>query len=319
MSLITAIRAGDAALAPGRRDEAFRWTDLRGVLGALPAVSDARQPVDDGAAPEGVLLRRPAAPVGSGVDETLLTLKAGETLRLIDHICAGEGAYVRDLSLPIVLEAGASLVRLVIVEDGADAVTYCRSHVALSAGASYRQTVIAGGAKRQRIETTVEHPGLGASVELNGAYIVDAQRHTDQTTKIAHAGRDGASRQLVRGVAADRGRGVFQGLIAVAEGADGTDARLTHNALLLSDRAEIDAKPELEIFADDVACAHGNTVGALDEDALFYAMSRGLPLEVARRLLIGAFLGEIVERIGDADLEALASAFLTRRLEALAS
>ena len=263
MSLITAIRAGDAALAPGRRDEAFRWTDLRGVLGALPAVSDARQPVDDGAAPEGVLLRRHAAPVGS--------------------------------------------------------VTYCRSHVALSAGASYRQTVIAGGAKRQRIETTVEHPGLGASVELNGAYIVDAQRHTDQTTKIAHAGRDGASRQLVRGVAADRGRGVFQGLIAVAEGADGTDARLTHNALLLSDRAEIDAKPELEIFADDVACAHGNTVGALDEDALFYAMSRGLPLEVARRLLIGAFLGEIVERIGDADLEALASAFLTRRLEALAS
>jgi Fe-S cluster assembly protein SufD len=319
MSLIAALRERDAGKAPGRRDEAFRWTDLRGALGAPPILSAARQPVDETPARDGVILRRHAAPVRAGVDETLLTVKAGETVRLIDHICGGEGAYVRDLSLPIRVEAGASLIRLVIVEDGPEAITYARSAVSLAAGASYRQTVLAGGAKRQRIETEVDHPGLGAQVELNGAYLVDGQRHTDQTTKIAHSGRDGTSRQLIRGVATDRGRGVFQGLIAVAPGADGTDARLTHNALLLSDRAEIDAKPELEIFADDVACAHGNTVGALDEDALFYAMSRGLPLEVARRLLIGAFLGEIVERIGDAELEVLGGAFLARRLEALAS
>ncbi len=113
----------------------------------------------------------------------------------------------------------------------------------------------------------------------------------------------------------DQARGVFQGRIVVTEGADRTDARMGHHALILSDRAEVDAKPELEIFADDVACAHGNTVGALDEDALFYAMQRGMPEAVAKTLLTEAFVGEVVDRIVHPEAREIARAWVAARLE----
>ena len=124
-----------------------------------------------------------------------------------------------------------------------------------------------------------------------------ADRHADLTTIVEHLGPGGATTQVAKGVVSGRARAVFQGRIVVAEGADGTDARLRHNALILNDGAEVDAKPELEIYADDVQCAHGNTIGALDEDALFYIRSRGLDEAEARALLMRAFLGEVVERI----------------------
>ena len=109
----------------------------------------------------------------------------------------------------------------------------------------------------------------------------------------------GTTDQLTKGVVRDQGRGVFQGRdqVASSSGADQTDARMGHHALVLSDRAEVDAKPELEIFADDVLCAHGNTVGALDEDALFYAEQRGIPEDAARAMLTEAFVGEVIDRI----------------------
>jgi Fe-S cluster assembly protein SufD len=107
---------------------------------------------------------------------------------------------------------------------------------------------------------------------------------------------------------------VFQGRILVEKGADGTDARLGHHALLLSDRAEVDAKPELLIFADDVQCAHGNTIGALDENALFYARQRGIPDEQARALLTGAFVGEVIDRIEHEGARAVAQAWVDARL-----
>ena len=113
----------------------------------------------------------------------------------------------------------------------------------------------------------------------------------------------------------DQSRGVFQGRIVVAEGADRTDARMGHHALILSDKAEIDAKPELLIFADDVQCAHGNTVGALDDDALFYAEQRGMPEDLARALLTAAFVGEVIERIEHDAVREAAQAWAAQRLE----
>ena len=113
----------------------------------------------------------------------------------------------------------------------------------------------------------------------------------------------------------DEARGVFQGQIIVErEGADGTDARMGHHALILSERAEVDAKPELEIYADDVACAHGNTVGSLDENALFYARSRGIPEDVARAMLTEAFLAEVTDRIGREDVRDLCRAWLAGQM-----
>jgi Fe-S cluster assembly protein SufD len=134
-------------------------------------------------------------------------------------------------------------------------------------------------------------------VRLDGVYLLRDKRHADLTTIVTHDGVDGVTMQMAKGVVRDQARGVFQGRIIVAEGADRTDARMEHHALILSDRAEVDAKPELEIYADDVACSHGNTVGALDEDALFYARQRGIPEIEAKALLTEAFIGEVIDRI----------------------
>jgi Fe-S cluster assembly protein SufD len=148
-------------------------------------------------------------------------------------------------------------------------------------------------------------------VELYGAYMAGKDRHADLTSYITHQAPHGSTKQLIKGVAARGGRGVFQGKIVVERGAQKTDARQHHHGMLLEEGAEICAKPELMIHADDVACAHGNTAGGLDEDALFYLRSRGVPEREAQSLLTEAFLtdalpawlpgearGEIEERIG---------------------
>jgi Fe-S cluster assembly protein SufD len=184
----------------------------------------------------------------------------------------------------------------------------------LAPGASFAQTVITSGARRQRIETRVAHPGGGASARLDGVYLLADQRHADITTVVTHAGVGGTTDQLIKGVVRDQARGVFQGRIVVEPGADQTDARMGHHALVLSDRAEVDAKPELEIFADDVACAHGNTVGALDEEALFYAEQRGIPEAEARAMLTEAFVAEVVDRIEHDGARDVVRAWVAERL-----
>jgi Fe-S cluster assembly protein SufD len=135
---------------------------------------------------------------------------------------------------------------------------------------------------------------------------------------VIHAGLDGKTDQLTKGVVRDQARGVFQGRIVVAQGADKTEARMGHHALILSERAEVDAKPELEIYADDVACAHGNTVGALDEDALFYMRQRGIPEIEARAMLTEAFIGEVIDRIGHEGAREAARAWAAERLKGAA-
>src|SRR5215470_8390223 len=144
------------------------------------------------------------------------------------------------------------------------------------------------------METHVSIEGEGASVELNGLYMCASGRHADLTSVIEHKFGAGQTKQLIKGVARKGGRGVFQGKIVVAHEAQKTDARQTHHGLLLEEGAEIFAKPELMIFADDVRCAHGNTAGGLDEDLLFYLRSRGVSEPKARALLIEGFLGEAV-------------------------
>src|SRR5262249_10110184 len=168
------------------------------------------------------------------------------------------------------------------------------ARVRVGPGARYRQFVLAEGAKLARIETHVAIEGAGAEIELNGVYMCGAGRHADLTSVIEHRVPNGQTRQLIKGVARKGGRGVFQGKIVVEHGAQKTDARQYHHGLLLEDGAEIFAKPELLIHADDVQCAHGNTAGGLDESALFYLRSRGVPEAEARALLIEAFLAEAI-------------------------
>jgi Fe-S cluster assembly protein SufD len=247
-----------------------------------------------------------------------LDVEAGADLTLIETY-EGDGlAYVSDFSLAVSLGEGARLERIVLMDEPADAISISYAEIDLQPGARLAQTVIAAGAKLQRHETHVRHPGGGADIRLDGLYLLDGKRHADLTTVLAHIAPDGTTHQLTKGLAKDQARGVFQGRILVEQGADRTDARMGHHALLLNDGAEIDAKPELEIYADEVSCAHGNTLGSLDEQALFYMRSRGLPEHEARALLMQAFVGEVVDRIEHEGARQAVAAWVALRLEALA-
>jgi len=337
LSLARAIETGDVSELPSRRDEDWRWTDLRALLRVLPPPS----PLYEGeiaagpSAAEKTLLvvnGRGVQPLRvsddgvlalrfvSATDETAhlarlgIEVEAGRTLTLLESYEGQGSGYVAHAELDIRLGEGARLERVVLADDDADAVSVSLAKVTLAAGAAFSQTILTSGAKRQRIETQVEHPGQGASVRMDGAYLLSGKTHADITTAVSHNGTDGTTVQLTKGVVRDQARGVFQGRITVAEGADRTDARMGHHALILSERAEVDAKPELLIFADDVQCAHGNTIGALDEDAIFYARQRGMSDAQARSLLTEAFIGEVIDRIEHDGARDVARAWAAQRL-----
>jgi Fe-S cluster assembly protein SufD len=160
------------------------------------------------------------------------------------------------------------------------------------------------GAKLSRTELHVTLEGVGAEAHVNGVSVLGDGRHADVTTHIVHAAADTRSTQLFKDIAGGHSRAVYQGKITVAEGADGSDSRQTAKGLLLGQRAEIDLKPELEIYADDVKCAHGAAVGDLDVESLFYLRSRGIPEAEARALLMRAFLGDAVDEIENEDIRA---------------
>lgn len=341
MSVTEAITSGDASLLPSKRDEDWRWTDLRGLIRQVPAAS----PEGAAWAWDSLLAGRlETVEVVNGRGRTDLDVAAGETrevawrflssaeagahnaelwvsvaeggkLTLVESYEGRGAGYLANTTVNIKLAKGASLERVVFADDAADGVSVVDATVELAAEASFAQTVLTHGARRQRIETRLAHPGAHAQVRLDGAYLLEGQHNADLTTVVEHQGVDGTTSQLTKGVVRDQSRGVFQGRIVVAEGADRTDARMGHHALILSDKAEIDAKPELLIFADDVQCAHGNTIGALDEDALFYAEQRGMPEDVARALLTTAFVGEVIDRIEHEAVREAAQAWAGQRLE----
>jgi Fe-S cluster assembly protein SufD len=153
-----------------------------------------------------------------------------------------------------------------------------------------------------RNQMFVRFAGEGSIVGIRGANLLKGRQHVDTTLIADHTAANCSSRELFKTVLDDESRGVFQGKIIVQPQAQKTDARMATHALLLSDTAEADNKPELEIFADDVQCGHGATAGALDEDLLFYLKARGIPPKEAESLLIQAFVGEAVEGIEHAGL-----------------
>ena len=155
----------------------------------------------------------------------------------------------------------------------------------------------ATGADLSRVNVYSELQGEGCGATLNGLYMLDGSQHCDHQTRIEHAAPNCYSRELYKGILDGTSHGVFNGKVYVHPEAQKTDGKQTNNTLLLSDRARIDTKPQLEIFADDVKCTHGATVGRIDETALFYMKSRGIPNNEARKLLTYAFAAEVLETI----------------------
>jgi Fe-S cluster assembly protein SufD len=260
----------NAVELPNRRVEAWKYSDLRAALAETPPVLRDGRDIIERLAP--------------GTQR--MTIPAGDHRVIVERM--SDDRHLDARSFDFALDEGASLTRIVIQTGGA--IPLAMARVKLAAGAKLKQFVLATGGKLARIETHVDVAGEGAEVELNGVYLARDGRHADLTSVITHNAVGGVTRQLIKGVAAKGGRGVFQGKIVVAPGAQRTDARQYHHGMLLEAGAEVFAKPELMIHADDVQCAHGNTAGGLDEAALFYLRSRGVPDQTARSMLIEAFL-----------------------------
>lgn len=321
---------------PSRRVEAWKYSDLQRVLRETPPASPPAEPSGqgpfaglaaltltfvNGRGPESATLfgvtavRFISDAVGTSHESRLrLRVPENASATLLESYEGRGSAYFANTLIEITLEPGARLERIVLADEPDTAVSVSTAEVRLSAGSSFAQTVLTSGARLQRLETHVRHPGAGAAVRLDGVYVMGGARHADITTAVEHEGPGGTTTQLTKGAVLDTARGVFQGRITVREGADQTDARMGHHALVLSDRAEVDAKPELEIWADDVSCAHGNTVGSLDEDALFYARARGMDEPTAKALLTEAFLGEVLDRMEHDAAREVARAWLQARL-----
>lgn len=221
---------------------------------------------------------------------SLVELGEGASLKLIEHHAGtGEHAHFANLASDFVVRADAQLDWMVL-QDAADGATLIRrSELRLHGGArvALHALELGGGLARHEIHVALD--GDRSQFRSRGAFALRGRQHADTELLIDHRARDTASDSLWRGVADGRARGVFHGAITVQPGADGTDAQLTNKNLLLSPDAEIDTRPALEIHADEVKAAHGATVGQLDERALFYLRSRGLPAEQARMLLVRAF------------------------------
>jgi Fe-S cluster assembly protein SufD len=277
---------------------------------------------------DGVVLKQPihVVHVASGAvpaamfTRSLLRLGKDAGATLVESYVAADGAKAYQVHDSLIVTVGdnSRLDHVRLIEDGRDAFNISSALVTLGGHAHFNTFGMTSGAAVSRFQATIAFAGEGSRVETNGVNLLNGRQHADTTLFMDHAVPNCASREVFRAVADDRGHSVFQGRIIVRPDAQKTDAKMMTRALLLSDEAEADNKPELEIFADDVTCGHGATTGALDESLLFYLRARGLPEKDAQALLIQAFVGEAIESIANDDLRELAIAAAQRWLEARA-
>ena len=304
---------------------------LAGRLGALTAPGDGVIALNAALMQDGVVLRvapgaRVDAPLtlefaGSGGARTvphfprvLIVVGQGAALDLVERH-GGTGAYLADGRAEIFLEPGARLRHVKLLGDDRAAFHLWSSQIEVAAGAAYDGFVLTAGGRISRQDIAVRLAGPGGRCDLAGAYLGVGDQVIDMTTLIDHAAPECTSREVFKGVLDDRARSVFQGTVQVRAGAQQTDSHQLSRALLLSDQAEANAKPALEILADDVKCGHGATAGELDDEALFYLRSRGIPEPAARGLLIEAFLADVIDGIAVAPGREAARAVLDRWLK----
>ena len=346
---------------PSRRDEAWKWTDLKrlidrayvtGVALAMPrdverltatsplsALHVQRVLVVNGvlqSSPVGVVVSQDAPAILH--DDPLLTLNAklkAKTIALsfdgnVDqpveilhvttaqgaavasrlHIAVaagasatvietfvGEGEYLNNPVTTVDVAKGARLDRVKIETESAKAQHLSQVIVTLAANAIFNDFTLTSGAMLNRQNGVVEYHGENAVAKVSGSYLLRGAQHADTALIIDHKVPNCMSRELFKCVMDDKSRGIFQGKVIVARDAQKIDGKQSSHALLLSETAEFDAKPELEIYADDVVCGHGTTCGDLNHDHLFYLKSRGIPEVEARAMLVEAFVAEAIETV----------------------
>ncbi len=226
----------------------------------------------------------------------VIEIAPGASVTLVETH-AGEGDYLVNSVTEIVLGDGARLDRIKAECESPSAVHLAHTHVTLGKNATLRDFTLTSGARVNRQNGTYRFEGEGGDAKVSGAYLLAGKQHADTRLIVDHAVPHCTSRELFKCVMDENARGIFQGKVIVRRDAQKTDGKQSSHALLLSDTAEFNAKPELEIFADDVVCGHGATSGDLNEDHLFYLRSRGVPEDEAKSLLIAAFVGEAFETV----------------------
>jgi Fe-S cluster assembly protein SufD len=248
-----------------------------------------------------------------------LQIGAGAQATLIEAYIALAGAAAGQANAlsEIAIGKGASLVHAKCTLDGAGSTHLGSWQATLEAGATYRPFQLTAGTGLVRNHLAATFAGEGGKLDAAACFLGSDAEHIDTTLVIDHAVPGCTSRELVKGVLAGRARGVFQGRVIVRPDAQKTDGKQMAQALMLSEDAEFDSKPELEILADDVVCGHGSTAAQLDDDMLFYLRSRGIPLAQARALLIESFVGDVLDRLEDEPLREAVSAIAKGRLAGL--
>ena len=227
----------------------------------------------------------------------LVVLGRGSQATVIETFDGDDVRYASNAITEIVLGDGARLDHCKAQEESSQASHIACTQAVLGRDSHFSTHYVGLGGELVRNEVRVRFDGENGEATVNGLYLASDTQHADNFTLIDHARAHCASHELYKGILDGRARGVFNGKIFVRPGAQKTDAKQTNQTLLLSADATINTKPQLEIFADDVKCTHGATVGQLDEQQLFYLRARGIGLEQARALLTFAFANEIIGRI----------------------
>ncbi len=232
----------------------------------------------------------------------LIVLESGAQLILLEDFSGDDEFYFNNIVNEIYIGNEAILTHYKRVKEAAAALHIALNSVVVRQNGRYNAFCAQSECRLARSESYIQLQQEGAEANVNGAYRLYQNGHSDITTNIRHLAAHTNSNQLVKGVLDGSSRGVFQGQIHIAPNAQQTEGYQLHRALLLSDNAEVDCKPELEIFADDVKCSHGATSGDLDKEQLFYMQTRGIALDDAKQILIEAYLNEALLKIENEQL-----------------
>jgi Fe-S cluster assembly protein SufD len=230
----------------------------------------------------------------------LIVVEDSSQARVVEHyVSLQDSVYLSNTVSEAVIGENSTLDHYFIEQESKKAFNISTLEVKQSANSNLNShSILLGGSiVRNNIHPILS--GQGCNSTINGLFMPSDRQHIDNFMKVEHASPHCDSRQLYNGILADKSRGVFHGRIIVHKDAQKTDAKQTNRNLLLSDSAKIDTKPQLEIYADDVKCTHGATIGQLDKDSLFYLRSRGIELPVAKAILLRAFASQNIENIGD--------------------
>jgi Fe-S cluster assembly protein SufD len=241
-------------------------------------------------------------PAASFVRSLVVVEPAARAMLIESHEGPSGSDYQVNAALEMFVGDGAHVDHVKIVAEGGEALHVSTLAAAIGAKARFNTFTFTAGGAVVRNQLFLRFDGEATVAGIRGATLLKGRQHADTTLVVNHIAQGCQSREMFKAVLDDEAHSVFQGRIVVAQGAQKTDAKMMTKALLLSERAEADSKPELEIFADDVQCGHGATAGALDDELKFYLMARGIPQPEAEALLIQAFLGEAIEGIEDAGL-----------------